>query len=86
MSPRQQPTSRRYKDEGNADPAREHQAPLTISPGQNSPANQQHKGNDFFTGAPTGRPMRRRGRSCYRSVAQFSRTALWRSGFDSNWR
>jgi PAS domain S-box-containing protein len=49
MSPRQQPTSRRYKNEGNADPAVEHQAPLTIVTEQISPANLEHKRNDFFT-------------------------------------
>ena len=49
MSPRQQPTSRRYKNEGNAVPAVEHQAPLTIVTEQISPANLQHKRNDFFT-------------------------------------
>jgi PAS domain-containing protein len=49
MSPRQQPTSRRHANEGNADSAVEHQAPLTITARQISPANQQHKSNDFFT-------------------------------------
>jgi PAS domain-containing protein len=49
MSPRQQPTSRRRKNEGNADSAVEHQAPLTISTKQNSPENHQRKSNDSFT-------------------------------------
>jgi PAS domain-containing protein len=49
MSPRQQPTSRRHKNEGNAYPDIDHQPPLTISTQQISPANQQHRNNDFFT-------------------------------------
>jgi hypothetical protein len=49
MSPRQQPTSRERKTEGNARSAAEHQAPLTISTGKISPANRQHKSDDFFT-------------------------------------
>ena len=49
MSPRQQPTSRKHTNGGNADSAVERQAPLTISTGQISSANQQHKSNHFFT-------------------------------------
>ena len=49
MSPRQQPTSRKHTNGGNADSAVERQARLTISTGQISSANQQRKSNDFFT-------------------------------------
>jgi PAS domain S-box-containing protein len=49
MAPRLQPTSRKHTNEGNADFAVKHQAPLTTPTEQISPANQQHKGNDFFT-------------------------------------
>jgi hypothetical protein len=48
MSPLQQPTSRRQKNEGNADLGVEHQARLTISIKQISPAN-QHASDDFLT-------------------------------------
>jgi len=48
MSPRQQPASSRHKNDGNADSPAEPRAPLTISTRQISPANQQHKNNDFF--------------------------------------
>ena len=44
-------TSRKHTNEGNADSAVEHQAPLLISTEQISPANQQHKSNDFVTRA-----------------------------------
>jgi PAS domain S-box-containing protein len=42
-------TSRKHTNEGNADFAVEHQTPLTTPTEQISPANQQHKSNDFFT-------------------------------------
>jgi len=51
MAPRLQPTSRKHTNEGKADFAVEHQAPVTISTKQISPANQQHKRYDFFTRA-----------------------------------
>jgi PAS domain S-box-containing protein len=48
MAPRLKPTSRKHSNEGKADFSVEHQAPVTISPEQISPANQQHKSDDFF--------------------------------------
>jgi PAS domain S-box-containing protein len=51
MSPRQQPAFREHKTEGNARSAAEQKVSLTISTGQISPANLQHKSNSiFFTG------------------------------------
>jgi hypothetical protein len=49
MSPRQQPTSRTNKSDGDAGSAAERQAPLTISTAQISPANQDHKNIDLLT-------------------------------------